>query len=81
MQNLKEMGDSINAQFRDLSGLHPGLWPILPRALLAVASLFLVVVLGWFFYWSGQLEEQEAGQVEEQKLKETFKQKYNRQLA
>jgi type IV pilus assembly protein PilO len=81
MQNLKEIGDSVNAQFRDLNGVHPGLWPILPRSLLALASLSFVILIGWYFYWSGQLEDQERRQVEEQKLKETFKQKIQQAIS
>lgn len=75
MANLKELSESISAQFRDLNGVHPGLWPIAPRILSAVGSVALVVVLGWYFYWSGQIDELDAGQQEEQKLKDSFKQK------
>ena len=75
MQNFKELSENVSAQFRDLNGLHPGLWPLLPRLLAAIASLFLVIVLGWYFYWSGQLEEQNIGQAEELKLKDSYKHK------
>jgi type IV pilus assembly protein PilO len=81
MQNLKDFSESIGEQFRDLNGLHPGLWPFLPRVIAAIATMSLVVVLGWFFYWSGQLEEQETGRVEEEKLKESFKQKMQQAIS
>jgi type IV pilus assembly protein PilO len=81
MQNLKDFSESIGEQFRDLNGLHPGLWPLLPRVIAAIASMSLVVVLGWFFYWSAQLEEQETGRIEEEKLKESFKQKMQQAIS
>lgn len=81
MQNLKDFSESISEQFRDLNGLHPGLWPLLPRVIAAIATMSLVVVLGWFFYWSTQLEEQETGRVEEEKLKESFKQKMQQAIS
>lgn len=81
MQNLKEFSESVSDQFRDLNGLHPGLWPLMPRLLSAVASLLLVLVLGWYFYWSGQIEEQDKGQLEEQKLKDSFKQKMQQAIS
>jgi type IV pilus assembly protein PilO len=81
MQNLKDFSESIGEQFRDLNGLHPGLWPLLPRVIATIATMSLVVVLGWFFYWSGQLEEQETGRVEEEKLKESFKQKMQQAIS
>ncbi|MDO8179840.1 MAG: type 4a pilus biogenesis protein PilO [Undibacterium sp.] len=81
MANLKELSESISAQFRDLNGVHPGLWPIAPRILSAVGSVALVVVLGWYFYWSGQIDELDAGQQEEQKLKDSFKQKMQQAIS
>jgi type IV pilus assembly protein PilO len=81
MANLKEIGESIGAQFRDLNGQHPGLWPIAPRLLSAFGLVLLVIVSGWYFYWDGQLNELEAGQQEEQKLKESFKQKMQQAIS
>lgn len=81
MANFKELSDSIEAQFRDLNGVHPGLWPIAPRLLSAIALVFLVIFLGWYFYWSGQLEELDLGQQEEQKLKDSFKQKMQQAIS
>ncbi|CAN5852991.1 type 4a pilus biogenesis protein PilO [soil metagenome] len=81
MQNINEFIESIKAQFQDLNGLHPGLWPLAPRVLSAIGSLAVVVFLGWYFYWSGQIEEQERGQIEEQKLKDSFKQKMQQAIS
>lgn len=75
MANVNELVEKVSAQFRDLNGVHPGLWPIAPRILSAVALAVAVVALGWFAYLSGQVDEINVGQQEEEKLKEVFKQK------
>jgi type IV pilus assembly protein PilO len=75
MADLKNLGESINAQFRGLNGLHPGQWPLLPRILCGVGVLVAVMALGWFFYWDGQLEELDRGEREEQQLKDAYKSK------
>ena len=81
MANIKEISDSISSQFRDLNGVHPGLWPIAPRILSAMGLVALVIFLGWYFYWSGQIDELDAGQMEEQKLKDSFKQKMQQAIS
>ena len=81
MADLKELGESIVAQFRDLNGVHPGLWPIAPRILSACGLVLLVIVSGWYFYWDGQINELDAGQQEEQKLKDSFKQKMQQAIS
>ncbi len=73
--DLKELGESLNAQFRNLNGVHPGLWPIVPRVLCAVGVGVLVVLAGYFGYWQGQYEELEAGAAQEQKLRDEYKSK------
>lgn len=75
MANVNELVEKVSAQFRDLNGVHPGLWPIAPRILSALALAVAVVALGWFAYLSGQVDEINVGQQEEEKLKEVFKQK------
>ena len=73
MADLKNIGESISAQFRDLNGLHPGQWPVVPRMLCGVGVLLAVLALGWYAYWSTQLEELERTAAEELTLKDAYK--------
>jgi len=75
MADLKSIGDSIGAQFRGLSGRHPGQWPLVPRLACGLGALAVVVVLGWYFYWDSQLEELSHGEQEEEKLRTEYKTK------
>lgn len=75
MADLKNLSESLSVQFRGLNGRHPGLWPIAPRLLCALGAMALVVFLGWYLYWSPQLEELETGRQEEVKLKDAYKDK------
>ena len=45
MKNMTEISESLSAQFRDLNGIHPGLWPIVPRMLCAVGSVIAVIAV------------------------------------
>ncbi|MFZ6874817.1 type 4a pilus biogenesis protein PilO [Undibacterium sp. Di27W] len=71
--NLNEIGDSISGQFRDLNGLHPGLWPIAPRMASAIGVFLVVIFLGWYIQWSDQQLAIEKGQAEELKLRDEYK--------
>lgn len=73
MRNLKDL--NIRSQFENLSGRHPGLWPLLPRSLCAAGVVAVVLGLGWYLYWDGQLEELSRGQQDELKLREDYKSK------
>lgn len=75
MADLKNIGASISAQFRGLNGRSPGQWPLLPRLACGLAVLMLVTFLGWFAYWSTQLDELNAGAQEQEKLKESYRSK------
>lgn len=75
MADLNNLGESLSAQFRGLNGRHPGLWPIAPRMLCAFGAMALVVFLGWYLYWSPQLEELEAGKQEELTLRAAYEDK------
>jgi len=75
MADLKQISETINAQFRGLNGRHPGQWPLVPRLACAVAVFIAVIGLGWFVYWSAQLDELAAGGQEEQRLRDEFKTK------
>ena len=72
---MSELSESLSAQFRDLNGVHPGLWPIVPRSLCALGVLVCVLIVGWYFYWSNQFDELNAGQQLELTLKESYRQK------
>lgn len=73
MANINQIGTALAAQFNGLGGRHPGQWPLAPRVLCAVGVLLVVVLAGHFGYWSSQIEEQEIGAQEEEKLKNEYK--------
>ena len=73
--DIRELTDTIGAQFRGLNGMHPGQWPLAPRVLCGIGVALAVVVLGYFAYWSGQFEEQEAGAAREQTLRTEYRMK------
>jgi len=75
MADLKNIGASVSAQFRDLNGIPPGQWPIIPRIFCALGIMILVLVLGWYFYWSDQLDELDRAAAEELTLKDAYKSK------
>ena len=70
---MQKMMDSLTAQFSDLNGVHPGLWPFVPRLMCAVGALIGVLIVGWFFYWNTQFDELSRGQAEEVSLQEGYK--------
>lgn len=70
--DLKDLSHSLQSQFQGLQGRHPGLWPLAPRLLLAVGVMVVVMVLGYFAYWSSQFDEQEAGAAQEAKLRAEY---------
>lgn len=65
----------IAAQFRGLQGRHPGLWPVLPRALLFAGIVASVLALAWAGYWRNQLEQLDAGRAREVQLRAQFVEK------
>ena len=63
---------TILGDFRNLNPKDIGTWPIAPRAA-ALAGLFLGILLaGWAFDWSDQLDTLSARQQDEQKLRDEF---------
>jgi type IV pilus assembly protein PilO len=70
--DLKDLSQSLSAQFQGLQGRHPGQWPLAPRLLMAVGVMAVVIVLGYFAYWSSQFDEQEAGAKQEAKLRTEY---------
>jgi type IV pilus assembly protein PilO len=75
MADLKNIGNVFADQFRGLNGRHPGQWPTIPKVFCGVGVLAAVLAVGWFSYWSGQLDELNHGAEEEIKLKESYKSK------
>jgi type IV pilus assembly protein PilO len=73
--DLKQLGADIASQFEGLQGRHPGLWPLAPRLLCAAGVMAAVLGLGYFFYWSGQFEEQDALAAQEQTLRNDYRTK------
>lgn len=63
------------AQFSGLDGRHPALWPPVPRALCAVATGFLVIMVGGWFVWQPQYAALDRGYQEETQLRAGFEQK------
>jgi type IV pilus assembly protein PilO len=75
MAKLKYWVALLAEQFRDLGGRNPGHWPLAPRLLCGAGVMASVIVLGYFLYWSGQFEEQEAGAAAEVKLRQAYQEK------
>jgi type IV pilus assembly protein PilO len=73
--DLKQFGADLAAQFEGLQGRHPGLWPLAPRLLCAAGVMAAVLGLGYYFYWSGQFEEQETLAQQEVKLRSDYRTK------
>ena len=80
MADMKNFGGSISAQFRGLSGRSPGQWPLAPRLLCAFAVIAVALTLGWFLYWSGQIDTLDAGEAEEKTLREAYKVKIQQSI-
>ena len=73
--DLKQSFADLAAQFEGLQGRHPGLWPLAPRLLCAAGVMAAVLGLGYFFYWSGQFDEQDVLAAQELKLRDDYKAK------
>ncbi len=72
--DLNTLSASLEQQFRGLNDRYPCQWPIVPRVLRG-RRIFLVLVVGWFFYWSDQQDELSAGEQKDVQLKEHYKSK------
>ncbi|MFZ9406902.1 MAG: type 4a pilus biogenesis protein PilO [Burkholderiaceae bacterium] len=68
-------GSRFKAQFQGLSGRHPGLWPVLPRVLLALGLFAALVAVGYSLYWRDLFDQLEAGRSEEARLKSDYSDK------
>ena len=62
----------IAADFKATNWKDPGTWTAIPKAVVLVAILVALPVLGYFVIWQGQLEELETGKAAESRLKLDF---------
>lgn len=62
----------IADDFRNTNWRDPGTWTVLPKAVVLVAIVVALPVAGYFLLWQGQLEELEAGKVQEVRLKQDY---------
>lgn len=62
-------------QFRNLNTRDVSTWPIVPRIAAVLAVVALVLLAGWYFYWSDQLAELQKGEEDEVQLKTQYKDK------
>lgn len=62
----------IAADFKATNWKDPGTWTAIPKAVVLVAILVALPVLGYFVIWQGQLEELETGKTAESRLKQDF---------
>lgn len=78
--DLNQMGRSLSSQFQGLAGLPPGQWPIAPRILCGIGVMLAVCAAGYFGYWQGQFEEQEALAAQEEQLKGQYRLKMSQAI-
>lgn len=78
--NLSIDLESVAAQFRGLQGRHPGVWPALPKATLLAGVFAVLVLLAYLLYWSGLLEELDAGRLQEEALKVEYADKLRKSV-
>ncbi|HMM53515.1 MAG TPA: type 4a pilus biogenesis protein PilO [Candidatus Desulfobacillus sp.] len=81
---------SLAEDFRSLDPKDIGAWPLAPRAAVILGLFLVLLAAGWWFDWKSQIEELEARQQEEARLKTEYLDKkkqavnleeYRRQLA
>jgi len=63
---------SIAEDFRTLDPKDPGAWPLIPRIIILLGIFLALLLLAGWFGWQGQLDELEAKQREEAKLKDDW---------
>ncbi|TAK46054.1 MAG: pilus assembly protein PilO [Betaproteobacteria bacterium] len=59
-------------EFRTLNLKDPGTWPLVPKIAALLLILIAIPVAGYFADWQGQMEELDAGRVQEVKLKDEY---------
>ena len=63
---------AILADFRNLNPKDVGAWPSIPRVSVLLGLAAAILLTGWWFVWSDQLDALAARQQDELKLKEQF---------
>ncbi len=63
---------AILADFRNLNPKDVGAWPLIPRVSVLLGLAAAILLAGWWFVWSDQLDALAARQQDELKLKEQF---------
>lgn len=58
--------------FRHLNPNDPGAWPLVPKITILVGLFFALLLAGWWFVWSDQLNTLETRENEELTLKDQF---------
>jgi type IV pilus assembly protein PilO len=62
----------IAEDFKATNWKDPGTWTAIPKAVVLVAVVVALPVLGYFGIWQGQLEELETGKASETRLKQDY---------
>ncbi len=63
---------AIFDEFKNLNPNDIGAWPLFPRMALLFGVFFVVLVAGWWFFWSDQLSSLDAQEQEEQRLRTEY---------
>lgn len=58
--------------FQNLNPKDVGAWPVVPRVTVLLGLFAVILIAGWWFVWSDQLDELAVKQKDEEKLKEEF---------
>lgn len=74
--NIKELAN----QFKALDQKDPSAWPLLPKTVLTTLAMALIVGVGYFADWQGQLEQLDVGTQAEEKLKTDYASKYRQSI-
>jgi len=63
---------TILDDFRTLNPKDVGAWPLVPRVTILLGLFLVILLAGWWFVWSDQLDALDIKQKDEEKLKEEF---------
>ena len=71
---------ALAEQFQGLQGRHPGIWPAAPKTALLAALVAALLALAHLLYWSGLLEELDAGRQQEQLLRAGYAERLKKSI-